>query len=284
MDFIKKNHVFKKVMLIIITICLSGFSNGILNPQGDIAKKQYHLILLSLGMMSCVVIPVIIMTFYFVWKYRESNVNSIYLPNWNYSKKIEFFIWSLPVFIIFILSLVSWHSTHALEPSKSIISIHHPIKIEVVALDWKWLFIYPDYKIATINKIVFPVNTPIKFNITSYSVMNSFFIPSLGSQIYAMKGMQSKLNLISDHPGQYKGISANYSGEGFSGMKFSVIVADNYNIFYQWIKTVKNSTVKISTINDFKRLLVPDKNHKTEYFSYIMPNLFIKILKNIDLI
>ncbi|CAL4324787.1 Cytochrome bo(3) ubiquinol oxidase subunit 2 [Buchnera aphidicola (Eriosoma lanigerum)] len=284
MNLIKKNYILKKISLIMMILFLGGCSNGILSPKGDIVRQQHLIILSSLTMMLLIVIPVIVMTLYFIWKYRESNKITVYTPNWNHSNIIEICIWSIPIIIIFVLALLSWSSTHVLEPSKPIITNKKscPIVIEVVSLDWRWLFIYPDYNIATINEISIPVNTPILFKITSSSVMNSFFIPSLGSQIYAMKGMKSILYLIANHSGQYKGISANYSGEGFSNMKFIVTVHNNYDRFYRWIQIVKTSDLYLSTFNDFKKISKQNKNSNIIHFSNIEPNLFNKILKSIN--
>ncbi|MDE5285650.1 MAG: cytochrome o ubiquinol oxidase subunit II, partial [Buchnera aphidicola] len=165
-----------------------------------------------------------------------------YKPNWCESTKIEATVWTIPILIISFLACLTWHYTHKLEPSKHLISKYSPIKIDVVALDWKWLFIYPDYHIATINKIVLPINRPIIFHITSNSVMNSFFIPSLGSQVYAMPGMITKLNLVANDLGIYKGLSSNYSGKGFSNMKFVVKSVKDKKDFIYWINQVKRSS------------------------------------------
>ena len=144
-------------------------------------------------------------------------------------------VWTVPLIIITILAVLTWRSTHALDPYKPLVSEHKPVTIEVVSLDWKWLFIYPEYDIATVNEIAFPVDVPVNFRITSASVMNSFFIPQLGSQIYSMAGMETKLHLNAREPGTYAGISANYSGGGFSGMRFKAI-ATSQEGFDEWVK------------------------------------------------
>uniref|UniRef100_A0A1A9UK53 cytochrome-c oxidase n=1 Tax=Glossina austeni TaxID=7395 RepID=A0A1A9UK53_GLOAU len=162
---------------------------------------------------------------------------------------------------------ITWNSTHFLDPKKEIKSLYSPINIQVISLDWKWLFIYPDYNIATINEIAFPQNVPIKFNITSNSVMNSFFIPQLGGQIYAMAGMNSILNLISNTTGKYKGISANFSGPGFSEMKFIAISLTDKNTFDAWIKNIQKSSKRIDNMRDYQNISTPSINHPIEYFS-----------------
>lgn len=228
-------------------------------------------------MMLFIIIPVIFMTIYFSLKYRSTNVNQIYKPNWCDSKKIEIVVWTIPIIIVSFLAFLSWSYTHKLDPKKSIVSLNNPIKIDAVALDWKWLFIYPDYNIATINEIMFPVNRPIVFRITSNSVMNAFFIPSLGSQIYAMPGMTTKLNLIANDVGKYKGISSNYSGHGFSNMKFTAISVLKNSTFLDWVKKVQASSIKLNTMKTFDIISIPNENYSIEYFSSVKKNLFNKI-------
>lgn len=264
-------------LLILLTRC----DNLILmHPKGNIGLEERNLILLSFSLMLIVVIPVIIMTIVFSIKYRSSNINNTqYNPNWEQSKVIEFFIWIIPIIIITVLSIFTWKSTHKLDPKNPIISVtYDPIVIDVIALDWKWLFIYPKNNIATINELSFPVNVPVKFNVTSHSVMNSFFIPQLGSQIYAMAGMHTQLFLISNYPGKYQGISSNFSGSGFSGMKFTVIVTKNEKEFDQWIYKIKKSKNHITNTNEYEKLAKPSTFHPIIYFSNVQPNLFYEVL------
>ncbi|WP_425619605.1 ubiquinol oxidase subunit II [Buchnera aphidicola] len=277
------NHIYIKLFrglsLIVALFCLNGCSGTILSPHGSIAIKEYKLILISFIMMLFVVIPVIFMTIYFAIKYRSTNTNQIYRPNWSDSRKIEIIVWTIPIIIISFLAFLAWHNTHELEPKKSIVSIYNPIKIDVVALDWKWLFIYPDYHIATINEIMFPIDRPIIFHITSKSVMNSFFIPDLGSQIYAMPGMITKLNLIANYPGIHHGISSNYSGKGFSNMKFTAISVVKYSSFLEWIENIKKSPKTLNSIKDFNIVSIPNDNYSVEYFSNVQKQLFHQIVK-----
>ncbi|QCI21752.1 ubiquinol oxidase subunit II [Buchnera aphidicola (Hyadaphis tataricae)] len=278
MTYFNHNHFFKKVLLIIILFSLHGCEGSLLNAHGWIALQEHSLIIISFLVMLLIVIPVIFMSIYFAFKYRSTNLNQVYEPHWSHSKKIETIVWGVPVLMISFLGFLSWNYTHILEPKKSILSCNNPIRINVVSLDWKWLFIYPDYHIATINEIMFPVNRPIVFNITSQSVMNSFFIPSLGSQIYAMPGMVTRLNLISNEPGLYKGISSNYSGKGFSNMKFSVISVANDHIFKKWIKKIQRSSNTLNTIKTFYLIATPNENYSKKYFSHVNKNLFNHIL------
>ncbi|WP_343189372.1 ubiquinol oxidase subunit II [Buchnera aphidicola] len=249
---------------------------SLLNPKGDISIQQKHIIIISFFTMLIIVLPVIFMSLYFSYKYNKKN-NEIYKPNWNHSNIIEFFIWLIPIIIVFFLSIVSWNSTHKLEPSKILMHKNSYINIDVVSLNYKWFFIYPEKKIAILNKIVIPVNTPIMFRVTSNSVMNSFFIPSLGSQIYSMAGMINKLNLISNESGLYKGISANYSGVGFSDMKFKVIVTPDFKTFNEWVEYIKNYSEKLNTIKKFNKISNID-NYKNDCFSGVNKNLFDQIV------
>ncbi|WP_343126462.1 ubiquinol oxidase subunit II [Buchnera aphidicola] len=246
--------------------------------QSRIAHTEFMLMWIVFKIMLLIVLPVFFLIFFILYKYNKFNLKSIYKPNWSHSYKIEIIVWVIPILIVFFLSYLSLKYTHLLEPRKSLRSIRSPIIIEVISLDWRWLFIYPKYKIATINEIVIPINTPIKFKITSYSVMNSFFIPSLGSQIYSMAGMVTQLNLIANSVGKYKGISSNYSGFGFSNMKFQVRVVKNEFNFKHWVNVIHRSPLKIDTSRKLFNILESNKNFRIKYFSSISPNLFNNIV------
>jgi len=221
-------------------LLVGGCSMEILSPKGDIGAQEKTLFLTAFGLMLIVVIPVIFMTVYFAWKYRASNTKALYLPKWSHSTAIEAVVWSVPCIIVSILAVITWRTSHTLDPYRPLESSVKPVNIEVVSLDWKWLFIYPDYGIATVNEIAFPVDTPVQFRITSASVMNAFFIPQLGSQIYSMAGMETKLHLIAREAGTYAGLSSNYSGGGFSGMRFKAIATSPQG-FDDWIQRAKTS-------------------------------------------
>lgn len=278
-DKYNKSSVF--FLLCSLMILLNGCSDLVLmHPKGDIGLEERKLILIAFALMLTIVIPVIIMTIIFSVKYRASNIKNIrYDPNWDKSKTIELILWIIPIIIITVLSVLTWKSTHKLDPKKPIISSTSDlIIIDVIALDWKWLFIYPQYNIAVINELTVPVNVPIQFNITSNSIMNAFFIPQLGSQIYAMAGMKTQLFLIANTPGIYKGISSNFSGQGFSGMKFTVNTTQNELEFHEWICKVKISQNHISNMNDYEELAKPSKFHPIIYFSYVKPDLFYAVI------
>ncbi|MGJ7514871.1 ubiquinol oxidase subunit II [Pseudomonas baetica] len=254
------------------TLLLSGCNMTLLNPKGQVGLDERNLIITATLLMLLVVIPVIVMTFLFAWKYRASNTSATYTPKWNHSTKIEIAVWAVPIMIIIALGYVTYKSTHALDPYKPLESDVKPVTIEVVALDWKWLFIYPEQGIATVNKIVFPAHTPINFRITSDAVMNSFFIPALGGQIYAMAGMQTKLHLIANENAEMDGISANYSGAGFTGMKFKAI-STTQEEFDAWVSEVKKAPKKLEQA-EYTELAKQSQNNPVELYSSVTPNLF----------
>lgn len=274
-----KNQKKIKIFLLLMTIFILTSCNMILmNPVGEIAIKEKKLILIVLSLMSLIVIPVILMTIFFSFKYRMNNKKSIYSPNWNNSKKIEFFCWTIPILIIFILGIITWKTTHQLDPYKKINNSKKPINIQVIALSSKWMFIYPKEKIATINKMAIPIDTPINFQITSGFVMNSFFIPSLGSQIYAMPGMQTKLHLIANQSGKYQGFSSSYSGNNFSNMKFTVIIYSNVEKFKHWINKTKKSKNKIIKKINIQKLDKIINKKKISSFSLIDQKIYENII------
>ncbi|MBK4714571.1 MULTISPECIES: cytochrome o ubiquinol oxidase subunit II [Tenebrionibacter/Tenebrionicola group] len=255
-------------------LLLSGCDSALLDPKGQIGLEQRSLILTALGLMLIVVIPAILMAIGFAWKYRATNKDAKYTPNWSHSNKVEAVVWTIPVLIIIFLAVLTWKTTHSLEPSRPLDHTEQPITIEVVSMDWKWFFIYPQQGIATVNEIAFPANTPVKFKITSNSVMNSFFIPRLGSQLYAMAGMQTTLHLIANEPGTYDGISSNYSGPGFSGMKFKAIATPDKASFEQWVAKVKQSSSTINDMTAYEKLAAPSEYNEVQYFSSVKPDLF----------
>ena len=250
---------------------------ALLDPKGPIAADEMHLILTAFGLMLIVVIPVIIMTFAFAWKYRASNKDANYTPKWDNSQAIEAVVWTVPAIIVLILSILVWRSTHALTPEKPLASAVKPMVVEVVAMDWKWLFIYPEQGVATVNKLVMPVGTPVTFHITSDSVMTSFFLPRLGGQIYAMAGMQTELNLLADTAGTYRGLNTQFSGEGFSGMNFEV-EATTPEAFQSWLKETKTIGQSLDG-SRFKQLEEPSENDKPAYYANVEPGLFQTILQ-----
>ena len=219
---------------------LQGYNIPVLMPEGVIADKQRNLIIFATLLGLLVVVPVFIMLFFVAVKYRESNTKAKYSPEWDSNRWIEGLWWGIPLVIIAVLGVVTWQSSHELDPYRPLDSERKPLNVQVVALQWKWLFIYPDQGIASVNALHMPANTPVNFELTADAPMNSFWIPSLGSQIYAMSGMTSKLHLEANNTGSYDGMSANISGEGFSKMRFkanAMSVAD----FNEWVAKTQDS-------------------------------------------
>ncbi|VFP80662.1 ubiquinol oxidase subunit II [Candidatus Erwinia haradaeae] len=279
----KKIKILSLITIMLIFLLSSGCDITLLNPKGQIAIEQRSLIITAFCVMMIVVTPAIILSIVFAYRYRESNVSAIYNPDWENSNTIEAIVWIVPILIIIFLGVLTWRSTHLLEPRNSLKSHIKPITIEVVALNWKWLFIYPKQGIATVNEIVFPVNCPIHFKITSDTVMNSFFIPTLGSQMYAMPGMQTQLHLIANEVGRFSGISSNYSGSGFSKMKFQAIAANNFTEFNQWVLKAKQSSKTLMNMSDVKYLGSLKNDNSVQFFSNVKPELFKNIIHQFDL-
>ena len=203
----------------IIALPLAGCS-GVFDPQGPVGAAERLILIDSLVIMLAIIVPLIMATFGFAWWFRASNTRAVYRPEWAFSGTLELIVWAIPALVITFLGGIAWYGSHDLDPFKPLVSKNKPVEVEVVSLDWKWLFIYPDEGIATVNELVIPVGTPVHFRITSTGVMNSFFVPQLGSQIYAMAAMVSQDNLEADHVGTYHGISAQFSGAGFADMHF----------------------------------------------------------------
>ena len=249
----------------------------LLNPKGPIGDAERTVILVAIALMLIVVIPVFIMAFWFTYKYRASNTSATYRPKWSYSGKIDLVVWLVPVAIVTALGIMTWTQTHRLNPYSPIVSDITPVNIEAVSLDWKWMFIYPDYNVATINQLVFPVKVPLSFRITSNTVMTSFFIPQLGSQIYAMAGMQTKLNLMADESGIYYGQNQQLSGRGFSDMRFEAI-ATSREKFEEWIQKTRQTSQKLDFAG-FAELEKPSEGFPVTYFSPVKPGLFDDIIE-----
>jgi cytochrome o ubiquinol oxidase subunit 2 len=203
-------------------VLLGGCKDSILASGGPVAEAERIILLDSLAIMLAIVIPTILVTLAFAWWFRASNKRALHLPDWSYSGKLELLVWSIPALVVLFLGGIAWISSHELDPARPLRGAIKPLEIEVVSLDWKWLFIYPAQNSASINRLVVPVGVPLHLRITSATVMNVFFVPRLGSEIYAMNGMTTQLNLKADKAGVYPGLSAQFSGDGFSGMAFDV--------------------------------------------------------------
>lgn len=251
---------------------LSGCHMVLFEPKGAIAAEQIRLIIIATILMLLIVVPVIIMTIVIAWRYRASNTKATYEPDWAHSVRLEILWWVIPCIIVAILAVITWVTSHKLDPYRPLDSDVKPVTIQAIALDWKWVFIYPEQGIATINYIEIPENTPISFEITSQGPMNALWIPQLGGQIYAMAGMRTRLHLIADTQGIYDGLSGNYSGQGFAEMTFKVKVEAAAD-FSQWVQSVKKAPDAL-TAEVFNALLAPSSALPVQYFSAVQPDLF----------
>jgi len=219
---------------------LAGCSEGVFNPAGPIASAQREILFDSLGIMLAIIIPTILAILVFAWWFRASNRRARYLPDFDYSGRLEILVWSIPAMTVVLVGGVAWVGSHDLDPSQPIISRNAPLNVQVVSLDWKWLFIYPDLHIASVNALTIPVGTPVNFQLTAAGVMNSFWVPQLGGQIYTMAGMVTPLHLQADYPGTYPGLSANFSGDGFANMQIAVHALPAAQ-FAQWVDAVRRN-------------------------------------------
>lgn len=270
------NKIRTLLIFCFTSLLLSGCKLAILNPKGIIAASEKHLLIDATLLMLLVVIPVIILSFVITWRYRAKNSKAHYSPTWSHSTLLEVICWTIPCIIIGILATLTWISTHQLDPYRPLNAKKKPITIEVVALNWKWLFIYPEQHIATINYVQIPTNVPIRFLITADAPMNSFEIPQLAGQIYAMTGMRTQLNLMANETGVFRGLSTNFSGDGFSDMKFTV-KASNQADFDKWIHSTQHASKKL-TVPQYIKLTKPSENVPIQYFSSPKENLFNKII------
>lgn len=272
-------------ILVLMAIMLSGCDLVLLNPAGDVARQQSNLLIASVYIMLLIVIPVILMTLVFAWWYRESNEEATYKPDWDHSTQIELYVWAAPLLIIIALGAMTWISTHVLDPFEPLSRIseeqpiaedYEPMHIQAIALEWKWLFIYPEQGIATVNEVAAPVDQPIRFQITSPRLMNSLFIPSLAGMVYAMPGMETQIQAVINEPGDYYGVSGNYSGEGYSDMRFRFHGLSEED-FAQWVSKAKASGAALST-GRYNELVEPSKKHPVQRFARVEDGLYHRIL------
>ena len=262
-------------------LLLSACNTIVMNPAGDVANQQADLIVVSTVLMLLIIVPVIALTIVFAWRYRKGNTSAPYKPEWDHSTRLELVIWGAPLLIIIALGLITWISTHLLDPYRPLerIGAGRPIaantkvlEVEVVALDWKWLFIYPELGIATVNELATPIDVPVRFKITASTVMNSFYVPAMAGQIYAMPSMQTTLHGVMNKTGVYDGFSANYSGAGFSNMRFKLHAMDQAG-FDAWVAKVKTGATGLDR-NAYLTLEKPTIKDAPRYFNAVEPELF----------
>lgn len=255
---------------------LTGCSWVLFNSKGSVGIAQRDLIITCIGLMLFVVVPAIALTFMFAWKFRASNKAAKYRPDWSHSTRIEVVVWGIPLIIIAVLAAIVWKSTQQLDPYRPLDIEGDPIRVEVIATDWKWVFVYPDYGIATVNELTFPEGRQVAFSITSNSTMNTFFIPQLGGQVYAMAGMRTKLHLIANEEGDYRGMSGNFSGPGFSDMRFTAH-AKTEKDFERWVMQVRSSPMTLD-FNAFLKIAKPSQREGVVHFSQVETGLFKKVI------
>lgn len=278
----KKLKIVLTIVMVVFSIglivqLLQGHSIDILQPSGQIAHKQRGILIFASLLALVVVIPVFILTIFIALKYREDNQKPTkYTPDWSGNNALELVWWGIPALLIVTLSVVTWVSSHSLDPFKPLNSKVTPLTVQVVALDWKWLFIYPEQNIAVVNSLTIPEKTPINFEITADAPMNSFWIPSLGGQIYAMPGMVTKLHLDATKTGTYKGSSANISGRGFAGMNFPVFAVSKTE-FEGWATKVGRSDNSLSQAK-YDRLSKPSENTPVTYFGSVDHDIFSNVM------
>jgi cytochrome o ubiquinol oxidase subunit II len=263
-------------VLIVGAATLGGCSEGVLDPRGPISAAERLILFNSLGIMLAIVIPTILATLGVAWWFRSSNTRARYLPNFDYSGRLEILVWSVPAMTVLLVGGVAWVGSHDLDPRKPIASAAKPLSVQVVSLDWKWLFLYPDQGIATVNQLTIPVGTPVSFELTSTGVMNSFFVPQLGGQIYTMAGMVTRLHVQADHPGTYPGLSAQFSGDGFSDMGFKVEAVPAER-FAQWVDATRNAGPVLDA-PAYTDLAKPSQAVTPFTYRSVAPNLFKSIL------
>src|SRR3984893_8310286 len=267
---------FLAVVLIGAAI-LGGCTEGVLDPKGPIAVADRQILLNSLGIMLAIVVPVILAILGVAFWFRASNERARYRPNFAYSGRLEMLVWSIPAMTVFLVGGVAWVGAHDVSPRKPIASTVKPLRVQVASLDWKWLFIYPDQGVASVNHLTIPVGTPVSLELTSSGVMNSFFVPQLGSQIYTMAGMMTRLHLQADHEGSYPGLSANYSGEGFADMRFTVDAVPP-EAFAQWIDAARSSAGPMLDAGTYAALAKPSSAVAPFTYRSVAPDLFNGIL------
>jgi cytochrome o ubiquinol oxidase subunit II len=251
---------------------LGGCSEGVLDPQGPIAAAEQLILFNSTGIMLAIVIPTILASLGVAYWFRSSNWRARYQPDFAYSGRLEMLVWSIPAMTVLLVGGVAWVGSHDLDPRKPISTGGDPVRVQVVSLDWKWLFIYPDQGIASVNQLTIPVGTPVSFELTSSGVMNSFWVPQLAGQIYTMEGMITRLHLQADHPGTYRGLSANFSGDGFADMHFNVDALPAER-FAQWVDAKRN-TGPLLDEQAYAALAKPSKAVAPSTYRVAAPNLF----------
>ena len=270
------DYRYRSSLIATVASLLTAGCGGVLDPVGPIGAQEKQILLNSTAIMLAIVIPVILATIAFAWWFRRGNTKATYRPDWEYSGAIEMVVWSIPALTIMLLGGITWISSHDLEPSKPLKSNVQPLKVDVVSLDWKWLFIYPDQGIATVNQLVVPAGTPVNFRLTSATVWNSFFVPQFGTMIYTMPRMTTRLHLQADRQGVYDGLSSHYSGQGFSGMRFKAHVVPMQQ-FAAWAQETRSKGLALDG-RGYVELSKPSSYVKPMTYGAVAPDLFDAIV------
>jgi len=260
-------------VVLIGAAALGGCGEGVLDPKGPIAAAERQILFNSTGIMLAIVIPTMLATLGVAWWFRASNPRARYRPNFDYSGRLELLVWSIPIMTVILVGGVAWVGSYDLDPAKPLASTVKPVRVQVVSLDWKWLFVYPDQGIASVNRLTIPVATPISLELTSSGVMNSFFVPQLAGQIYTMAGMVTRLHLQADHTGSYRGMSSNYSGAGFSDMYFNVDAVPAEQ-FAQWANAARNNSGPVLDAQTYAELAKPSQAVAPFTYRAVAPGLF----------
>src|SRR5437868_2961940 len=270
--------MLKPGIALVLAMLTAGCNRGILDPVGPVASAEKQILINSTAIMLAIIIPTMIATIAFAFWFRRGNTKATYRPDWEYSGAVEMVVWAIPALTIMLLGGIVWIGSHDLEPSKPLASRVQPLKVEVVSLDWKWLFIYPDQGIATVNQLVVPAGAPVSFRLTSATVWNSFFVPQMGTMIYTMPRMTTRLNLQANKPGVYDGRSSHFSGDGFAGMQFQVqaLPADQ---FAMWAQGARGSALKLDG-HGYAELSKPSSYVKPLTYGTVAPGLFDAIVAN----
>jgi len=266
----------KRFCIAAASLLVAGCNRGILDPVGPVGAAEKQILINSTAIMLAIIVPTMIATIAFAFWFRRGNSKATYRPDWEYSGAIEMVVWAIPALTVMLLGGIAWIGSHDLEPSKSLKSASPPLNVEVVSLDWKWLFIYPDQGIATVNQLVIPAGTPVSFRLTSATVWNAFWVPQMGSMIYTMPRMATRLNLQADRQGAFNGLSGHFSGDGFPGMQFQVqsLPADQ---FAMWAQAVRGSDLKLDGAG-YAQLSKPSSYVKPMTYGSVAPGLFDAIV------
>ncbi len=269
-------RVPRQACVLLVLLETGCATSGVLDPHGPVGGAERTILFNATAIMLAVIVPVILATGLFAWWFRAGNRKARRRPEWSYAGRVEFVVWAIPTLVVLFLGGIGWISSHDLDPRARLHAAATPIEVEVVSLDWKWLFIYPSLKIASVNRLVAPIGTPLHFRLTSAGVMNSFFIPQLGSQIYTMAGMATELNLEADDQGTFAGLSAQFSGDGFSDMRFE-LAAVSPQAFAQWIDETRAHGGSLGP-EEYAKLVQPSHKNAAQTFAAVSPHLFEAIL------